>query len=163
MASPTRRFGWEILASSFRVSRRLLCFRLDPELSCGVRALSSAKYSAQQNLYQATVSASFQGDGCSLTHSSAMGAEENLLITNVSVRGSGCGTADLVLATGGAFHTQNGLPPEGQGGKPPYAAPLPAASGVAGSIPWVSRDSVTAVENSITAATCFTAGQHNDS
>ena len=32
-----------------------------------------------------------------------MGAEENLLITNVSVRGSGCGTADLVLATGGAF------------------------------------------------------------
>jgi hypothetical protein len=29
--------------------------------------------------------------------------------------------------------------------------------------PWLTRDSVTAVDNSVTAAACFTAGQHNGS
>ena len=63
------------------------------DISLLVPALSASKYDASQDLYHATANATFGGRDCDLTHSSVVTAEDNMLITKVTVHGHGCGRA----------------------------------------------------------------------
>ena len=119
--------------------------------------LTHAKYSASMDLRNAEVNITMHTDSCNVTTSSIVGATDNLLITRIAVRGSGCGDATVVLASGDASWAR-------RSGAPGGAPLLPSGSGVTrDGIPWIYRSSVTESDNSITASTCYIGGQNNQS
>ncbi len=122
-----------------------------------VPGLTHAKYSASMDLQNAEVNITMHANSCNVTTSSVVGAMDNLLITRIAVHGSGCGNATVVLASGDA----NWAKRSGASGGAPL---LPSGSGITrDGIPWIYRQSVTVRDNSITASTCYIAGQNNQS
>lgn len=117
------------------------------DVQLSIPALATAGYAAAQDLARAAINATYTGETCTVSHESIVANPENVLITRFTVSGTGCGNASFQLLSGSSAGrygpTRAGVSPSG--------------------VPWIARDSVSTRYNTITAANCFIAGQHNES
>ena len=112
-----------------------------------VPSLRGAEYAAAQDLYRATVNATYTAPGCTLSHSTFIASgHDNLAVTTLAAVGGKCGDANITLTSGYL---------QGKYG--------PTHAGLKGSTLLVSRDSVTTRHNKLTASYCFIAGQQINS
>ena len=117
------------------------------DVKLAVPALANATYHAAQDLYRATINATYASPRCTLTHSTYIASgDDNLAVTTLRASGGGCGDANITLQSGFlAGH---------------YG---PVRAGLNGSTLLASRDSVSTVHNKLTASYCFNAGQQTNS
>eukprot|EP01052_Picozoa_sp_SAG31_P001662 SAG31_NODE_56_length_29726_cov_41.443312_12_plen_442_part_00 len=119
-----------------------------------------AAYSATQDLFRATINASYSvGSACTLSHESWIArsaddtaGDDNVLVTGVIASGGNCGIANISLNSGflaGKFG--------------PTHAAIEGVAGSSGTTLSVSRSSVSTIHNALTASNCFNAGQQADS
>ena len=121
------------------------------DVQLSVPALKGGSYAAAQDLYHATVNATYVAPACTLSHESFVAraeSQDNLAITRLVATGADCGNATITLRSGYLA---------GKYG-PTHAAVQESSSTLT-----VSRHSVTTRHNKLTAAPCFIAGQQADS
>ena len=73
------------------------------DFKLGVPSLNgtAVTYAAAQDLYRATVNATYTGAGCTLSHSTYIAAgDDNLAITTLTASGGACGLANITLQSG---------------------------------------------------------------
>ena len=117
------------------------------DVKLAVPALQNATYHATQDLYRATINATYTAPQCTLSHSTFIASgDDNLAVTTLSASGGGCGNANVTLQSG-------------------YLAGHygPVRAGLNGSTLFISRESVSTVHNKLTASYCFNAGQQINS
>ncbi len=112
---------------------------------------SNSSYAAVQDLWRATVNATYSNPHCTLSHETFIARDtedDNLAVTTLTASGSECGTATLTLRSG-------------------YLAgkygPTHAGVNQSSRTLLISRDSVTTRFNKLTAAPCFVSGQQINS
>jgi hypothetical protein len=121
------------------------------DVQLSVPALKGGSYAAAQDLYRATVNATYVSPACTLSHESFVAraeSQDNLAVIRLLATGAGCGNATITLRSGYLA---------GKYG-PTHAAVQESSSTLT-----VSRRSVTTRHNKLTAAPCFIAGQQADS
>lgn len=112
---------------------------------------SNASYAAAQDLWRATVNATYSNTDCTVSHETFIARDtqdDNLAVTTLTASGPNCGTAKLSLRSGFLA---------GKYG-PTHAGVNQSSKSLL-----VSRDSVTTRFNKLTAAACFISGQQIDS